>query len=59
MGLTLALIVCIIGLCIWCLTAPERPARELGRLMFFCGLLVFLLESGSTLGPLLGPVFRR
>jgi hypothetical protein len=40
-------LICLIGLLIYLLTKPElAKVAEVGRIMFWVGLLVFLLSSG-------------
>ena len=39
----LSLAVCLVGALVYALSAHVKAA-ELGRIMFFCGLLAFLLE---------------
>lgn len=42
----LALLVCLIGLLVYVL-ATNTKAVEIGRICFFCGLLVLLLAHGQ------------
>lgn len=43
---TLSLLVCIAGLILYLVTLPPK-ATEVGRIMFFAGLLALLLTVGS------------
>jgi hypothetical protein len=49
MEIYLSLLVCIVGLVVYLVTKPEhaKPA-EVGRLMFWVGLFVFLLQFGAV-----------
>lgn len=47
MILILPLLVCIIGLLMYVL-ASNPKVQELGRIMFFCGLLVCLWQTGGA-----------
>jgi hypothetical protein len=40
-----SLLVCVIGLLIYVLSTTNAKVVEIGRIMFWCGLLAFLLES--------------
>jgi Na+/phosphate symporter len=44
----LSLLICIIGLLVYALSKDGR-VQEIGRLMFFAGLLAFLLTGGAVL----------
>ena len=46
------LLVALLGALLYGLAASGK-AQELGRIMFFCGLLVFLLEVGGHTAALL------
>jgi Na+/phosphate symporter len=48
----LSLFVCIVGLILYLAAANPKP-MEVGRLMFGCGLLVFLFETGMKIFPFL------
>jgi Na+/phosphate symporter len=48
----LSLFVCLVGLVLYALSSTPKPT-EVGRLMFGCGLLVFLLETGAKVFPFL------
>ena len=41
----LSLLVAVIGLIIFVTTKTNADVKEIGRLMFFAGLLAFLIES--------------
>ncbi len=41
-----SLLVSIIGLVIYCIATTSNP-KEIGRLMFFAGMLVFLLHADT------------
>jgi hypothetical protein len=41
----LSLLVCVVGLLIYVLSTTNPKVVEIGRTMFWCGLLAFLLES--------------
>lgn len=42
--------VMLIGFLVWfASSASPKPWAELGRIMFFCGLLTFLLVGGETI----------
>ena len=43
-----AAVVCLVGLIVYLVCGPAKPA-ELGRLMFWTGLLAFLLAQGAHL----------
>jgi hypothetical protein len=46
----LSLVVAIVGLLMFCLSkAPSGKPIEIGKIMFFVGLLAFLLTSGPLL----------
>jgi hypothetical protein len=45
------LLVSIVGLVIYALSTQAKPA-EVGRLMFACGLLAWLLQHAYTVNPL-------
>lgn len=49
----LSAIVCILGLVIFLIVKPSSDVKEIGRIMFFCGLLAFLLPFGEKLLRLL------
>jgi Na+/phosphate symporter len=49
MLIVLSLLVCIIGLLIYALTKDNSKVLEIGRIMFFCGLLVFLFSVGPDI----------
>lgn len=44
---TVAVVVCIVGLLMYVLASNPKVA-ELGRIMFFCGLLVALFAMGNA-----------
>jgi Na+/phosphate symporter len=46
-----SLLIAVVGLLMYALSASAKLV-EIGRIMFFCGLLAFLLAAGS--GHLLG-----
>jgi len=52
----LSVIFAIIGVVLWFISAPREPApfKELGKIMFACGLLAFLLPFGQRLVDLIG-----
>lgn len=55
MVIFVSLVVALIGLLIYVLTKQDNPkVVELGRIMFFCGLFVFLLQLGPHIVSLLG-----
>jgi hypothetical protein len=47
----LPLLVSLVGLVLYALSQQPKPA-EVGRLMFWCGLLSWLLRHGYTVNPL-------
>lgn len=47
----LALLICVLGALIY-LLAKDAKRAELGRDMFWCGLLVFLAKFGGAIYPL-------
>jgi hypothetical protein len=44
MSIYLDLLVAIIGLVVWFAAVTNNKLAEVGRVMFFCGLLAFLLK---------------
>ena len=47
----LSLLVCVIGLVLYCFARPEQSkTAEVGRIMFAFGLLAFLLSDSAVLG---------
>lgn len=44
---TVAVVVCVVGLLMHVLASNPKVA-ELGRIMFFCGLLVALFATGNA-----------
>ena len=58
MVFTIAGLVCLIGLLVYLLTAPDKPkVAEVGRLMFGIGLLCVLWNLGTVINIL--PTYRR
>jgi len=54
MIIALSMLVLIIGVLMYALSTNPKN-QELGRIMFFCGLLAFLLgANGGTLGQYIG-----
>ena len=54
-----SLLICLFGLAIYCFARPEQTkAAEIGRIMFFSGLLAFLLTDAPIFINLLGPLRR-
>ena len=49
----LPLLVALVGLLIFAITTNPKAAR-IGEIMFFCGLLAFLLVGGQPVVSLLG-----
>ena len=53
--MNLALLICLVGLIVYVIftrvSAP--PVSEIGRIMFWVGLLAYLLGSGRVFGPLI------
>jgi Na+/phosphate symporter len=49
MSAYLSLIVAGIGVLMYLLWKTNAEAREIGRIMFFCGLLAFLLQNGERI----------
>lgn len=47
MTIVITLLVALIGLLLYGFSANVK-VQEIGRIMFFCGLLVFLLVSGQA-----------
>lgn len=47
MWIYLSLLVCVVGLLIYALTTNNAKIAEVGRLMFFGGLLAFLMTSAQ------------
>lgn len=47
------LLIALIGLLLWILASNPKYA-ELGRIMFFCGLLATLLKTGPAAISILG-----
>jgi hypothetical protein len=47
----LTLLVAVIGLLIY-VTSKDGKLQEIGRIMFFCGLLAFLFTGGAVVGVL-------
>lgn len=47
MIILLPLLIALIGLVVW-LIATNAKVAEVGRIMFFCGLLVFLWTGGPA-----------
>lgn len=53
MIILLSVLVCVIGLVIYIGAKPENPKlAEVGRLMFFTGLLAFLLQTPAIVALL-------
>jgi Na+/phosphate symporter len=48
----LSLFICLVGLILYLATEKPKPS-EIGRLMFGCGLFVFLFETGMKVFPFL------
>jgi Na+/phosphate symporter len=44
-----SLLICLVGVLIYALSANPKLV-EIGRIMFFAGLLAFLLSGGAGLG---------
>lgn len=49
--ITVSLLICLIGLILWIICSKVEPVAdalvaEMGRLMFFAGLLAYLLNIG-------------
>jgi hypothetical protein len=53
MIIALPIVICLIGLLMWVLSANPK-LQEVGRIMFFCGLLATLLGAGPVLTSLTG-----
>lgn len=51
MTIYIPLLVALAGVVIYGLSAQPKPA-EVGRLMFACGLLAWLLQHGYAVNPL-------
>lgn len=51
MTIYIPLLVSLAGLVLYALSSQAKPA-EVGRLMFACGLLAWLLQHGYTINPL-------
>lgn len=51
-NVTLAALVCLVGLLLYLCTTQR--ASEVGRIMFFCGLFVFLLQGGPKIAAFFG-----
>jgi hypothetical protein len=47
MSIYLSLLICIIGLLVFVMSKTNPDAKELGRLAYFAGLLVFLFEAAT------------
>ena len=47
----LSVLVALLGLAMYCFSKDEQAkAREIGRIMFFAGLLAFLFTGGAVVG---------
>ena len=53
MTIFLPLLICVLGLLVYALAANPK-VQELGRLSFFAGLLVFLLQIGEHIVSVFG-----
>ncbi len=53
MEIFLPLLVCVIGVLVYALSANPK-LQEMGRLAYFAGLWVFLIQVGSHMVSLLG-----
>jgi len=48
MQIYLSLLICILGLAFYWFADPPAKAAEVGKLAFFAGLFVFLLQLGGS-----------